>query len=610
MPSNPELASLVGGLAFDPDQLRRKYDQERDKRLRPERNSQYVEVTADFSYFVDDPYVEPGFQRAPLFDDVEVVIVGGGFGGLMMGGRLRAAGFEHIRVIDKAGDFGGTWYWNRYPGACCDVESYVYLPFLEETGFIPKHKYSFGGEILAYSKMLARHFNLYQDTCFQTQVTELRWDAKADRWLISTDRGDRMRAKYVVLSSGAFDRPKLPGLPGINEFKGHTFHTCRWDYGYTGGSPHEPLLGLDNKRVGIIGTGATAIQCVPHLANAAKQLYVFQRTPSSVDERNNRETSPDWVASLEPGWQKRRMDNFVTIIHGGEVETDLVADGWTDMFRNLSGHAARRRSDALGRRITSAERLELMELADFKKMESIRDRIASIVKDPETAEGLKPWYRQFCKRPCFHDDYLPSFNRPNVKLVDTAGQGVERLTASAVVVGGRSYELDCLIFATGFEVGTPYVRRNGYEVIGRDGRKLSQHWAQGARTLHGMQTHGFPNLFFTGFTQTGFTFLVPFSLNEQATNIAYIMRNARGVGAGVVEATAGGEQGWCDEMRSKAHVGDKFYGSCTPGYYNNEGNLDNPFGFYAGNYGGGPMKFMQILQNWRAQVGLEGVAIR
>ena len=610
MPANPELASLVGGIDFDIDGLRQKYDQERDKRLRPERNSQYVEVTADFSYFVNDPYVEPGFQRAPLFDEVEVVIVGGGFGGLMMGGRLRAAGFEHIRVIDKAGDFGGTWYWNRYPGASCDIESYVYLPFLEETGFVPKHKYSFGSEIFEYSKVLARHFNLYRDTCFQTQVTELRWDEQTARWQISTDRGDRMRAKYVVLSSGAFDRPKLPGIPGINEFKGHTFHTCRWDYGYTGGSPHEPLVGLADKRVGIIGTGATAIQCIPHLAKAAKQLFVFQRTPSSIDVRNNHETPANWVKSLEPGWQKRRMDNFVTIVHGGEVETDLVADGWTDMFRNLSGHAARRRAEVLGRRITSAERLELMELADFKKMESIRARIVSIVKDPATAEALKPWYRQFCKRPCFHDEYLPSFNLPYVKLVDTAGLGVDRLTTNSVVVNGTTYEVDCLIFATGFEVGTPYVRRNGYEVLGREGRKLSEHWSRGVRSLHGMQTHGFPNLFFTGFTQTGFTFLVPFSLNEQATNIAYIMRQARGQGGGVVEATAAGEQGWCDEMRSKAHVGDQFYGSCTPGYYNNEGNLSNPFGFYAGNYGGGPMKFMQILHDWRAQGGLEGVVIR
>ena len=610
MTANPILAGLLGGVDFDPDLLREKYHRERDKRLRTDGIRQYVEVTADFSYFVDDPYVEPGFQREPLFDEVEVVIVGGGFGGLMMGGRLRAEGFEHIRVIDKAGDFGGTWYWNRYPGACCDIESYVYLPFLEETGFIPKHKYSFGSEILEYSRVLARHYDLYQDTCFQTQVTQLQWDAQADRWVISTDRGDRMRAKYVVLSSGAFDRPKLPGMPGINEFKGHTFHTCRWDYGYTGGGPHDPMTKLADKRVGIIGTGATALQCVPHLGNAAKQLYVFQRTPSSVDERNNCETSPEWVKSLEPGWQQRRMDNFVTIIHGGEVDTDLVADGWTDMFSNLSSFAAKRRAQALGRPITSAERAELMELADFKKMEAIRERIACIVKDPATAEALKPWYRQFCKRPCFHDDYLPTFNRPNVTLVDTGGRGVERLTENAVLVDGRAYELDCLIFATGFEVGTPYVRRNGYEVIGRDGRKLSEHWAKGIRSLHGMQTHGFPNLFFTGFTQTGFTFLVPFSLNEQATNVAYIMGKARAQAAGVVEATAAGEEGWCAEMRSKSYLGDKFYSACTPGYYNNEGNLRNPFGFYAGNYGGGPMRFMQILREWRAQGGLEGTELR
>jgi cation diffusion facilitator CzcD-associated flavoprotein CzcO len=308
--AEPAIAELIGDVPFDPDELRERYRHERDKRLRPDANDQYVEVKAEFSNYVHDPYVEPGFTREPLFDEVDVVIVGGGFGGLLMGARLREAGFERIRLIEQAGDVGGTWYWNRYPGAMCDVESYVYLPLLEEMGYIPQHKYSFAPEIFEYSKAIARRFNLYEDACFQTGVTELRWDEADSHWIISTDRGDRMRAKFVAMANGPLNRPKLPGIPGVNEFKGYTFHTSRWDYGYTGGDSNGNLTGLADKRVGIIGTGATAIQCIPHLGESAKHLYVFQRTPSSVDFRNNRETDPDWAKSLEPGWQQRRMDTF------------------------------------------------------------------------------------------------------------------------------------------------------------------------------------------------------------------------------------------------------------------------------------------------------------
>src|SRR4051794_14493275 len=345
------IAELVGKVDFDPDVLREKYREERDKRVRPDGNEQYVEVTADFSHYVDDPYVEPGFTREPLFDHVDVAVIGGGFGGLLVGARLREAGVERIRLIEKAGDVGGTWYWNRYPGAMCDVESYVYLPLLEELGYIPKHKYSFAPEILEHSRAIARHFDLYRDACFQTGVTELRWDEVEARWIISTDRGDRMKAQFVAMANGPLSRPKLPGIPGINEFAGYTFHTSRWDYRYTGGDSYGNLTGLADKRVGIIGTGATAIQCVPHLAESAKQLFVFQRTPSSVDVRNNRETDPEWAASLEPGWQRRRMQNFNTVVSGGQTEEDLVADGWTDIFRTVTGVAAMGVAKQLGRRL-------------------------------------------------------------------------------------------------------------------------------------------------------------------------------------------------------------------------------------------------------------------
>src|SRR6185369_13320360 len=403
---HPDVATVFGTIDFDPDALYRKYLGERDKRLRADGNDQYVEVKAEFSHYVDDPYVEPGFTRAPVFDDVEFAIIGGGFGGLLMGARLRDAGYKRIRMVENAGDFGGTWYWNRYPGAMCDVESYCYLPLLEELGYMPKHKYSFAPEILEHSKAIARHYNLYDDALLQTRISELRWDEKAARWIVSTDRGDKFTTQYIAMANGPLNRPKLPGIPGINDFRGHTFHTSRWDYRYTGGDSSGGLTKLADKRVGIIGTGATAVQCVPHLGEWAKQLYVFQRTPSSVDVRNNSETDPKWAASLTPGWQKRRQENFNILVGGGDQDEDLVHDGWTDIFRNLTGTAAKEASRKLGRRLMSEERAALMELMDYKKMNQVRARVDSIVKDPATAAALKPWYRQFCKRPCFHDEYL------------------------------------------------------------------------------------------------------------------------------------------------------------------------------------------------------------
>ncbi|HEY5072848.1 MAG TPA: NAD(P)/FAD-dependent oxidoreductase [Caulobacteraceae bacterium] len=606
---HPEIGALVGEIDFDPEALHSRYLAERDKRLRADGAAQYVEVKAQFSRYVEDPYVAPGFSRAPVFDEVEFAIIGGGFGGLLMGARLREAGFDKIRVVDSAGDFGGTWYWNRYPGAMCDVESYCYLPLLEELGYMPRHKYSFAPEILEHSRNIARHYRLYDDALLQTAVTELRWDEAAARWSITTSRGDRFTAKYVAMANGPLSRPKLPGIPGIDEFAGHTFHTSRWDYAYTGGDSEGGLTGLRDKRVGVIGTGATAIQCVPHLGEWAERLYVFQRTPSSVDVRNNVETDPGWAASLEPGWQRRRMDNFNILVSGGDQDEDLVHDGWTDIFRNLTGTAAKQAARKLGRRLTGEERAELMALADYKKMNQVRARVDAIVADPATAAALKPWYRQFCKRPCFHDEYLQTFNRPNVTLVDTQGKGVERLTRAGVVAAGREYELDCLIFATGFEVGTAYTRRAGYEIIGRGGRTLTDYWADGLRTLHGLTAHGFPNCFFLGFTQTAITISVPQALHEQAAHVTYMVSQARAAGHGVLEPTEEAEQAYVDEVRGLARLGLRFYTECTPGYYNSEGAPGNRNGFFSDMYGAGPLRFFEKLDAWRADGRMEGLAL-
>ncbi|PCJ68739.1 MAG: monooxygenase [Rhodobiaceae bacterium] len=596
--------NVTDPLEFNADELRAKYRSERDKRLRADGNDQYVETAGDFSHYRDDPYVEPGFTRAPLTDDTDVVIIGGGFGGLLAGARLRDAGVENIRIVEKGGDFGGTWYWNRYPGAACDIESYVYLPLLEETGYMPSKKYATGPEILAYSQQIARHYNLYDNACLQTEIQRLHWDDAASRWVIETSRNDRMTARYVILSNGPLNRPKLPGIPGVETFKGHTFHTSRWDYDYTGGDSSGGLTGLKGKRIGIIGTGATAVQCVSHLAEHAEELFVFQRTPSSIDVRNDRPTDEDWAKSLKPGWHKERLENFNTLVSGGYADKDLVNDGWTEIIRNLLFFA---KQDSNGD-LTPAKIAELAELADFKKMEQIRGRVDDVIADAATAEALKPWYRQFCKRPCFHDDYLAAFNRENVTLVDTAGQGVERITENAVIANGQAYELDCLVYGTGFEVGTDYTRRAGYDLEGREGVTLSSSWSQGMRTLHGMHVRGFPNAFIMGPAQAGFTANYPHLLDEQARHLAYLLTQAKDRQMARIEVTEEAEQGWVDTILSKATLRQKFFEECTPGYYNNEGKA-NERAIQNSPYGGGSDEYFRILADWRNEGGLAGLQL-
>jgi cation diffusion facilitator CzcD-associated flavoprotein CzcO len=588
---------------FDPAALKAKYRAERDKRLRADANDQYVEMAGQFARFMDDPYIAAPIVREPLSDEVDVVVIGGGFGGLLAGARLREQGITDLRIIEKGGEFGGTWYWNRYPGAACDIESYVYLPLLEETGFMPERKYAGGDEIRDYSKRIAAQFNLYDGALLQTEVTDLAWDETSRRWTVSTNRGDALQARFVVMANGPLHRPKLPGIPGIESFRGHTFHTSRWDYDYTGGSSDGGLDKLADKVVGIIGTGATAVQCVPHLGASAKQLFVFQRTPSSIDVRGDRPTDPAWAQSLAPGWHQHRMENFNTLVSGGWAEEDLVNDGWTDIIRNL-GLVARMRAAKDG----AADPAELVQLADFKKMESIRARVDGIISDKATAERLKPWYNQFCKRPCFHDDYLDAFNRANVSLIDTDGKGVERITADGVVANGQLYKLDCLIFATGFEVGTSYARRAGYQIRGVGGRTLEEKWADGANTLHGMTANGFPNCFIFSVIQSGFTANYPHALAEQSRHAAYIIAEAINRQATRVDPSEEAEQAWTQEILDAVLDRRKFQEECTPGYYNGEGQL-SPLAASFASYGKGSNAFFTRLAEWRGSAALPGLVL-
>jgi len=597
------MTTHIEDLKFDPDALREKYQIERDKRLRSDGNTQYQDVTGDFTHYIDDPYIDENIVREPLRDETDVIIIGGGFGGLITGARLREAGMQSIRIIEKGGDFGGTWYWNRYPGAACDTESYIYLPLCEELNFVPKEKYTHAPEILQHSHNIAEKYNLYTNACLQTEVTGLEWDESASRWIIETNRGDKMRARFVIMSNGPLNRPKLPGINGISEYQGHTCHTSRWDYAYTGGGPDGNLDKLADKRVGIIGTGATAVQCVPHVGAGAKELFVFQRTPSSIDVRANRPTDPEWAASLKPGWQRERMENFNTLTSGGIVEEDLVQDGWTEIIRNLVSMANYRGKDTDWSQVP-----KLMELADFQKMEQVRARVDEIVSDPVTAESLKPYYRQFCKRPCFHDGYLPTFNRDNVHLIDTDGRGVERITETGIVANGVEYQVDCIIFATGFEVGTEYTRRAGYDVIGRNSLKLSEKWADGIRTLHGFHTRGFPNLFIMSNAQAAFTTNFPHAMDEAARHMGYIIEQCLTGNFTTVEANQEAEDAWVQEIISLSRYNEDFLAACTPGYYNNEGQ-PNPKSIQNGAYGKGSNPYFAKMKAWREDGTLDGLEL-
>lgn len=602
---------------MDGDALRARYRAERDKRLRPDGNDQYIEPTGKFTRFLDDPYVEI-LPRPPLTDDVTVAFIGGGFAGLCTGARLRERGIEDFWIIEAGGDVGGVWYWNRYPGAMCDTAAMVYLPLLEETGHMPSMKYVFAPEIFGHAQRIARTFGLYERALFSTKVDTLEWEERSSRWVIRTDRGDEIRARFVGMGTGPLHRPKLPGIPGIESFAGHCFHTARWDYAYTGGDPSgAPMDKLGDQRVGIIGTGATAVQCIPPLGRAAGELFVFQRTPSSIDVRDNHPIDPKWFASLGPGWQQQWLMNFATLQSGGFADEDLVQDGWTDIAKRMRDRVLAHMSEAgdAGEAVTGPELIQrAYEDSDDEKMEEIRARVDAIVEDPATAEALKPWYRQLCKRPCFHDEYLQTFNLLSVNLVDTDGEGVERIDETGVWAAGRHHDLDCLIFASGFEVGTSYARRSGFEVVGRAGETLSEHWADGMRTLHGMHVHGFPNLFVVQFSQAGNLIAnITHNYTEAGTTIARVVEHALDSGAEEVEVTAKAEAAWVGCCEGGSGFVGHLLGNpeCTPGYYNNEGKpMSRRERFAVMGYPGGPVAFFEYINRWREAGSFDGLEFR
>lgn len=586
-----------------------KYAHERDRRLRSEAQEQYVSPRGKFAEISDVDMHMPLIERDAISEDLDVMVLGGGFGGVLAGYYLNEAGIKDFRVVDHAGDFGGCWYWNRYPGVECDNVSYVYLPLLEEMGFMPSKKFSPGYEIREYIQSIARKSGLYDKALMHTKVTEMRWDDRISRWRVLTNCGDELRPRFIVFSHSPANKPKLPNIPGLDAFQGKIFHSSRWEYDYTGGDQKNPVLDkLGDKRIAVLGTGASAVQIVPFLGEYAKQVYVIQRTPSSVDARDNRDTDPEWVKSLQPGWHQEMLINFQ---HGlwnglGREEDDMICDIWTEINRNIRHE----REQAGWPELDVMELLALREEHDHRTMERMRRRVDEIVEDKDTAERLKPYYRFLCKRPCSNDKYYPAFNKPHVELIDVSDtRGVEGFTEKGFIHQGKEYEVDCIILASGYEQTSSLEKRWSFDVLeGRDGKSLFDHWKDGYKTLHGMSTHGFPNQFYIGFVQGGVHASTTETFRRQADHIAYIISTAMERGVKSLELSQQGQDDWLAHHRATELDVETFARACTPGYYNSEGGTEFRY-FLGDSYGPGPYAFWEKLAEWRKDDQLAGFTL-
>ncbi|KAL4885883.1 hypothetical protein BJY04DRAFT_214082 [Aspergillus karnatakaensis] len=635
--------------------VRKKYAEEANKRLRPDGTSQFLPLTSSESErlrsLAEDPWVDHAklnAQLSPIQDDSKhrFFILGAGFGGLQFAVRLLNEGIaksaDEIRLADAAGGFGGTWYWNRFPGLHCDIESYVYLPLLEETGYVPSHKYAPAAEIRGQADRIAEKWELVDKTLFRTDVEKVTWDERDQVWIVEgiehrgpgeRERRFRFIAEYVYLAAGVLTKPQIPKIPGLTKFGGELFHTARWNYGVSGGSQEDQkLTGLKGKKVAVIGTAATAIAVVPEVAKYAGELFVVQRTPAYVKERGQRVTDEKEFRSTvaeKKGWQYERQWNLNKFMTNAAKEGDvnLINDGWTDSpaysaVLGTPGHGV------IGE--LSQEELEnhadKYHALDLPHMDRVRARVDQIVKDPKTADKLKPWYPSWCKRPTFSDFYLQTFNRENVHLVDTDGKGPSAVTEKGIVVGEKEYPVDIIIFSTGYKAptagnGSPSAR-TGVDIVGRGGQSLDEKWAStGPATLHGYATSGFPNLFFSGTNQATITGNNIFMLGLIAKHVAFWIGEAeKRIGSGhgkraIIEVTRDAEEAHSREVLRRA----PFYsvlGGCTPGYFNGYGEsaaitdpVEKAKRARGSAWSEGAISFLNLIEGWREDGELKGLSI-
>ena len=532
----------------------------------------YMAMDGEFSHYLEDVFSVAPVERESLDDECDILVVGGGFGAMLLWYKLREAGFTDVRFCEKGGDVGGTWYWNRYPGIACDVESYSYLPLLEEMGYFPTMKFASGFEILEYSQAMATKFGFYDHCLFHTTVEQTIWDEEAARWTVHTDRGDAMKARCVVLANGILTTPRLARIEGMEHYQGESFHTSRWDYN----------VDLEGKRVGIIGTGATSVQVVPEIANVVKELFVFQRTPSSIDVRDQRATTPEEIEDWkkEPGWALARRERLATISSGRTAlqGNDDFLSGKVKDFKKRKKHT---------KPISPEELIQKQLNSNFRIMEQIRARVDEIVEDPKTAAALKPYYPYGCKRPTFHDEFLPAFNKPHVHLVDTAPHGVQKINEKGVVHEGTQYELDVLIYATGFQwMGTGSFNM----VTGRGGQTLRDKWQnEGVKTFLGIHNHGFPNLFIMSGPQGGggqFNFIR--GLESHTDYVVWMLKTMRERGVGIVDTKKQPEIEYAEHCK-QADILTSPLRDCFS-YYNGDGTAEP--GSLA--YYGGPAKWHEL----------------
>jgi cyclohexanone monooxygenase len=491
-----------------------------------------------------------GKDHAAGTEAYDVVVVGAGFAGLYMLHRLRGQGFS-ARVYEQGGDVGGTWYWNRYPGARCDVESMQYsYSFSDELQqeWNWSERYAPQAEILKYANHVADRFNLRGDIQLNTRVDRATFDETTGTWRVTTSDGKAVTAKFVVLATGCLSNARVPDIKGLKDFKGKVYHTGHW--------PHEKVDFTD-KRVGVIGTGSSAIQSVPVIAEQARHLYVFQRTPNfSIPARNAELTAEEREAFRKNYPEIRR---FAREEARNGIYAELPDRGALDDGDKTRRAKYEQRWEKGGLTFMLAyNNLILDKTANDTAADFVRDKIAEIVKDPETAKLLQPDNHPIgSKRICVDTEYYAAFNRPNVTLVDIRFNGIEEILPNAVRTGGKNHEIDALVLATGFDAMTGSVAR--IDIRGRGGKTLNQKWAEGPKTYLGLMSEGFPNLFIiTGPGSPSVLSNMIVSIEQHVDWIADCLAFMRDRGLETMEATKDAEDNWV------AHVNEVAYQTLYP----------------------------------------------